>query len=276
MTAIDSESLTSGFFTEFCLFLAMVFIDTHAHLYLSDFDQDRSAMLEAAQKAGVEQFLLPAIDSETHAVLVAMEEQFAQCRAMMGVHPCSIKADYQSELSIARDWWSKRDFIAVGEIGLDFFWDKTFVDQQYEAFRVQIEWALEKKVPIVIHSRNACLECVQVIKEYKGRGLTGVFHCFSGSAEETREIIKLGFYLGIGGVLTYKNAGLGAVLADVPLEHIVLETDAPYLTPVLFRGKRNESSYLRLVADKLAEVKAITIEQVAQVTTQNARVLFNL
>jgi TatD DNase family protein len=130
-------------------------------------------------------------------------------------------------------------------------------------------------MPVVIHSRNACLECVQVIKEYKGRGLTGVFHCFSGSAEEAREIIKLGFYLGIGGVLTYKNAGLGAVLAEVPLQHIILETDAPYLTPVPFRGKRNESSYLRLVAEKLAEVKAITIEQVAQVTTQNARALFN-
>ncbi|MBM3915209.1 MAG: TatD family deoxyribonuclease [Sphingomonadales bacterium] len=254
----------------------MFFIDTHAHLYLSDFEQDRSAMLEAAQKAGVEQILLPAIDSETHAALVAMEEQFAQCRAMMGVHPCSVKTDHQSELSIARDWWSQRDFIAVGEIGLDFYWDKTFVDQQYEAFRVQIEWALEKKVPVVIHSRNACLECVQVIKEYKGRGLTGVFHCFSGSAEEAREIIKLGFYLGIGGVLTYKNAGLGAVLADVPLQHIILETDAPYLTPVPFRGKRNESSYVRLVAEKLAEVKTITIEQVAQVTTQNAHALFNL
>lgn len=254
----------------------MYFIDTHAHLYLPDFDQDRAAMLEKAHKAGVEQFLLPAIDAETHAALVAMEEQFAQCRAMMGVHPCSVKADYQIELAIAQDWWRQRDFIAVGEIGLDFYWNKTYVDQQYEAFRVQIEWALEKKVPVVIHSRNACLECVRVIKEFKGRGLSGVFHCFSGSLEEAREIIKLGFYLGIGGVLTYKNAGLGAVLADVPLEHIILETDAPYLTPVPFRGKRNESSYLRLVADKLAEVKAITTEQVAQVTTQNARTLFKL
>ena len=254
----------------------MLLIDSHAHLYLADFEQDRSAMLENARLAGVEQILLPAIDSETHAALVAMEEQFSQCKAMMGVHPCSIKADYQSELSIARDWWNKRDFIAVGEIGLDFYWDKTFVDQQYDAFRLQIEWALEKKVPIVIHSRNACLECVQVIKEYKGRGLTGVFHCFSGSIEEAREIIKLGFYLGIGGVLTYKNAGLGAVLADVPLEHIMLETDAPYLTPVPNRGKRNESAYLALVATKLAEVKAVSVEQIAQITTHNARMLFSL
>ena len=254
----------------------MLLIDSHAHLYLADFEQDRSAMLENARLAGVEQILLPAIDSETHAALVAMEEQFSQCKAMMGVHPCSIKADYQSELSIGRDWWNKRDFIAVGEIGLDFYWDKTFVDQQYDAFRLQIEWALEKKVPIVIHSRNACLECVQVVKEYKGRGLTGVFHCFSGSIEEAREIIKLGFYLGIGGVLTYKNAGLGAVLADVPLEHIMLETDAPYLTPVPNRGKRNESAYLTLVATKLAEVKAVSVEQIAQITTHNARMLFSL
>lgn len=254
----------------------MFLIDTHAHLYLADFNQDRAAMLESARLAGVEQILLPAIDSETHAALVDMDEQFVQCRAMMGVHPCSIKEDYQQELSIAREWWSKREFVAVGEIGLDFYWDKTFKDQQYDAFRLQIEWAIEKKVPIVIHSRNACLECVQVIKEYKSQGLTGVFHCFSGSLEEAREIIKLGFYLGIGGVLTYKNAGLGAVLADVPLEHIMLETDAPYLTPVPNRGKRNESAYLTLVATKLAEVKAVSVEQIAQITTHNARMLFSL
>lgn len=264
------------FFAEFCGSGFMILIDTHAHLYLSDFDQDRASMLQAAHAAGVEQILLPAIDSETHAALVEMEQQFPSCKAMMGVHPCSVKDDYQKELSIARDWWNKKDFIAVGEIGLDFYWDKTFVEQQYDAFRSQIEWAIEKKVPIVIHSRNACLECVQVIKEYKGRGLTGVFHCFSGSLEEAREIIKLGFYLGIGGVLTYKNAGLGAVLTEIPLEHIMLETDAPYLTPVPFRGKRNESAHVQLVATKLAEVKGESLQRVAQCTTQNARLLFSL
>jgi TatD DNase family protein len=151
-------------------------------------------MLENARLAGVEQILLPAIDSETHAALVAMEEQFSQCKAMMGVHPCSIKADYQSELSIARDWWNKRDFIAVGEIGLDFYWDKTFVDQQYDAFRLQIEWALEKKVPIVIHSRNACLECVQVVKEYKGRGLTGVFGKYRRGPRDHQTGILFGYW----------------------------------------------------------------------------------
>lgn len=254
----------------------MLLIDTHTHLYLKEFDDDRASMLSSAAQAGVGQLLLPAIDAETHDAMITMEQQYAQCKAMMGVHPCSVKADYQRELDIAKDWFNKRDFVAVGEIGLDFYWDKTFSEEQYAAFRIQIEWAIEKKLPIVIHSRNACLECVQVIKEYRGQGVTGVFHCFSGSLEEAREIIKLGFYLGIGGVLTYKNAGVAQVVAQLPLEHIVLETDAPYLTPVPYRGKRNESAYLRLIAEKLAEIKNESLEQVAQITTANARVLFAL
>ena len=254
----------------------MLLIDSHTHLYLKEFDHDRASMLSSAAQAGVGQLLLPAIDAETHDAMIAMEQQYAQCKAMMGVHPCSVKADYHRELDIAKDWFSKRDFVAVGEIGLDFYWDKTFSEEQYAAFRIQIEWAIEKKLPIVIHSRNACLECVQVIKEYGGQGVTGVFHCFSGSLEEAREIIKLGFYLGIGGVLTYKNAGVTQVVAQLPLEHIVLETDAPYLTPVPYRGKRNESAYLRLIAEKLAELKNESLEQVAQITTANARVLFAL
>ncbi len=254
----------------------MLLIDSHTHLYLKEFDDDRASMLSSAAQAGVGQLLLPAIDAETHDAMIAMEQQYTQCKAMMGVHPCSVKADYHRELDIAKDWFNKRDFVAVGEIGLDFYWDKTFSEEQYAAFRIQIEWAIEKKLPIVIHSRNACLECVQVIKEYRGQGVTGVFHCFSGSLEEAREIIKLGFYLGIGGVLTYKNAGVAQVVAQLPLEHIVLETDAPYLTPVPYRGKRNESAYLRLIAEKLAEIKNESLEQVAQITTANARVLFAL
>lgn len=254
----------------------MLLIDSHTHLYLKEFDDDRASMLSSAAQAGVGQLLLPAIDAETHDAMIAMEQQYTQCKAMMGVHPCSVKADYHRELDIAKDWFNKRDFVAVGEIGLDFYWDKTFSEEQYAAFRIQIEWAIEKKLPIVIHSRNACLECVQVIKEYRGQGVTGVFHCFSGSLEEAREIIKLGFYLGIGGVLTYKNAGVAQVVAQLPLEHIVLETDAPYLTPVPYRGKRNESAYLRLIAEKLAELKNESLEQVAQITTANARVLFAL
>jgi TatD DNase family protein len=249
-------------------------IDTHAHLYLAEFELDRSMMLERAKQAGIEKIFLPAIDSSTHTSLLQMETDFPWCKAMMGVHPCSIKENYQEELAIAQQYWDKRNFVAVGEIGLDFYWDRTFEKEQYEAFRIQIEWALEKNVPIVIHSRQSTLDCVRVLKEYKNSALRGVFHCFSGSLEEAQEIIKLGFYLGIGGVITYKNAGLGAVLEKIDLSHLVVETDAPYLTPAPHRGKRNESSYISLIAEKIATVKAEKEGKVAEITTQNAENLF--
>jgi TatD DNase family protein len=250
-------------------------IDTHAHLYLAEFELDRSMMLERAKQAGIEKIFLPAIDSSTHTSLLQMETDFPWCKAMMGVHPCSIKKNYQEELAIAQQYWDKRNFVAVGEIGLDFYWDRTFEKEQYEAFRIQIEWALEKNVPIVIHSRQSTLDCVRVLKEYKNSALRGVFHCFSGSLEEAQEIIKLGFYLGIGGVITYKNAGLGAVLEKIDLAHLVVETDAPYLTPAPHRGKRNESSYISLIAEKIATVKAEKEGKVAEITTQNAENLFS-
>lgn len=252
------------------------FIDTHTHLYLDEFDNDRAAMLERARLAGVNQFYLPAIDSTTHDALITMETTFPFCKAMMGVHPCSIKENFQEELAIAQQYWEKRNFVAVGEIGLDFYWDRTFEKEQYEAFRIQIEWALAKNVPIVIHSRQSTLACVQVLKEYKNSALRGVFHCFSGSLEEAQEIIKLGFYLGIGGVITYRNAGLGAVIKKIDLTHLVVETDAPYLTPVPHRGKRNESSYISLIAEKIGEVKGVKLDEVAKITTQNAENLFSL
>lgn len=249
-------------------------IDTHAHLYLAEFELDRSMMLDRAKQAGIEKIFLPAIDSSTHTSLLQMETDFPWCKAMMGVHPCSIKENYQEELAIAQQYWDKRNFVAVGEIGLDFYWDRTFEKEQYEAFRIQIEWALEKNVPIVIHSRQSTLDCVRVLKEYKNSALRGVFHCFSGSLEEAQEIIKLGFYLGIGGVITYKNAGLGAVIEKLDLAHLVVETDAPYLTPAPHRGKRNESSYISLIAEKIATVKAEKEGKVAEITTQNAENLF--
>ncbi|MEY3324794.1 MAG: hypothetical protein RLZ11_1108 [Bacteroidota bacterium] len=249
-------------------------IDTHAHLYLADFELDRSMMLDRAKQAGIEKIFLPAIDSSTHTSLLQMETDFPWCKAMMGVHPCSIKENYQEELAIAQQYWDKRNFVAVGEIGLDFYWDRTFEKEQYEAFRIQIEWALEKNVPIVIHSRQSTLDCVRVLKEYKNSALRGVFHCFSGSLEEAQEIIKLGFYLGIGGVITYKNAGLGAVIEKLDLAHLVVETDAPYLTPAPHRGKRNESSYISLIAEKIATVKDEKEGKVAEITTQNAENLF--
>ena len=251
-------------------------IDTHAHLYLPEFESDRVAMLERARNEGVEKIYLPAIDAATHDSMIALEHSFPACRAMMGVHPCSVKANYQEELAVAKSWWDKRSFVAVGEIGLDFYWDRSFEKEQYIAFRTQIDWALEKKVPIVIHSRQSTLACVEVLKEYKQTGLTGIFHCFSGSLEEAQEIIKLGVLLGIGGVLTYKNAGVAAVVEKLPLEHIVLETDAPYLTPVPHRGKRNESAYIRIIAEKIAALKGVSIDEVAEKTTQNANKLFAL
>lgn len=249
-------------------------IDTHAHLYLADFDTDRAEMLLRLQEAGVHRVFLPAIDSTTHESMINLEDSHPFCKAMMGVHPCSIKSNYREELDKAKKWWNNRSFIAVGEIGLDFYWDRTFEKEQYLAFREQIDWALEKGVPIVIHSRNATLACVEVLKEYKNTSLKGVFHCFSGSLEEAREILKLGFYLGIGGVLTYKNAGIAQVVEQLPLDQIILETDAPYLTPVPHRGKRNESSYVTLVAEKIATLKRMTYEEVARLTTQNAESLF--
>jgi TatD DNase family protein len=249
-------------------------IDTHTHLYLPEFDADRSAMLARARAVGVEAFYLPAIDSATHTVMIQLEQEAGDCKAMMGLHPCSVKENYKEELAIAEKWWEEQSFIAVGEIGLDFYWDRTFEKEQYVALRQQIEWAIFKNVPVVIHSRNATLACVQVVKEYTGKNLRGVFHCFSGSLEEAHEIMKLGFYLGIGGVLTYKNAGLSAVLEKLPLDQVILETDAPYLTPVPHRGKRNESAYITLVAEKLAAIKGISLAEVRSITSTNAKKLF--
>lgn len=253
----------------------MTIIDTHTHLYVKAFKQDIDAVVERALAEGVERFYLPAIDSSETEAMLALEERFpGKCIAMMGLHPCSVKEDYEKELAEVADWLTKRPFVAVGEIGLDFYWDKTFAEQQYIAFRQQIEWALQYNLPIVIHTRNAMQETINVVKEYKGRGLKGIFHCFSGSYESAVQIINAGFYLGIGGVLTYKNAGLPEVLAQIGLEHLVLETDAPYLTPVPFRGKRNESSYLKYVIEKLAETKGETVETIAAITTANAQKIF--
>ncbi len=234
-------------------------------------------MLQRAISAGVGRFYLPAIDSSVIENMLQMELDYPEhCFAMMGLHPCSVKEDYKNELAIAAAWLEKRRFIAVGETGLDFYWDKTFVPQQYEAFETQVQWARNLGIPVVIHSRESTPECIDVIKKMQDGNLRGVFHCFGGSLEEAKAITDLGFCLGIGGVLTYKNSGLGAVLAQLPLDNIVLETDAPYLSPVPLRGKRNESAYLSYIADKLASVKQISVSEVMQVTTANAEQLFGI
>jgi TatD DNase family protein len=251
-------------------------IDTHCHLYATEFNEDIHQVVKRAEDEKVFKIYLPAIDSTTHDVMVATEEKYPQkCFAMMGLHPCYVKDNYLQELQLVEQWLDKRKFAAIGEIGLDFYWDKTYVAEQQFTFRRQIEIAIQYKLPIVIHTRKAMAETIGVVKEYAAKGITGIFHCFSGSYEEAVKIIDMGFYLGIGGVVTYKNAGLAQVLQKIDLKHLVLETDAPYLTPVPFRGKRNESSYLKYIVEKLAVVKNTTVDEIALVTTANAQQLFS-
>jgi len=255
----------------------MSLIDTHSHIYLPEFDEDRVIMLERAEKEGVRKILMPAIDTGTHTAMIELEKDHPSfCQAMMGVHPCSIKGNYEDELKAAREWLEKRPFKAVGEIGLDFYWDKTFTKEQYAAFHEQAGWALHYDLPIVIHSRNSIDECIEVITEHQKGKLKGVFHCFSGNTEQAKKAIALGFYLGIGGVVTFKNSGLDKVMEEISLDHVVLETDAPYLAPVPFRGKRNEPAYLKYVVEKLAEIKKMDVKEIASVTTANAEKLFGL
>ena len=253
----------------------MQLIDTHTHLYLKQFDEDRDAMIQRAFEQEVEAFYLPNIDSTTIDDLLALEKAYPEhCFAMMGLHPCSVKENYKEELAIVKEWLDKRPFCAVGEIGIDLYWDKTFFEEQKEAFLTQIEWAVELDIPIVIHSRESTDIIIDILREVKQPRLRGIFHCFGGSVEQAEAIIDLGFLLGIGGVVTFKKSGLDKTMEQISLDHVVLETDSPYLAPTPYRGKRNESAYVRLVAQKLAEVKALTLEEVARQSTANALKLF--
>jgi TatD DNase family protein len=255
----------------------MRLIDTHCHLYNKEFANDMAETIQRAEKEGVEKFYLPAVDSGSFEDLLALEERYpGKCVGMTGLHPCSVKGDYISELKLVEEWLGRRPWVAVGEIGLDFYWDRTFKQQQYEAFHRQTEWALQYDIPIVIHSRDSMAESIGVVREHQKGKLKGIFHCFGGDVESARQIIDLGFYLGIGGVVTYKNSGLPATLQEIDLKYLVLETDAPYLSPAPFRGKRNESSYLKYVVHKLAEVKGVDVEDVARITTENAQKIFGM
>jgi TatD DNase family protein len=253
---------------------SMGYIDSHAHIYLPEFDADRNAVIERAQKSGVSTILLPAIDSSTHENMVAVEKQYSNCLSMIGLHPCSVTNDPSKELEIVKNWLQQRSFIAIGEIGLDFYWDKTFTEQQYDAFHQQMSLASAAGLPVCIHSRNATQECIDVVKQYKK--VKGVFHCFSGDLEQANEIISIEWMLGIGGVLTFKNAGLDKIISKTGIGSVILETDAPYLAPVPFRGKRNESSYLELVWKKLSELLGKTPEEIRDITTSNCKRLFKL
>ena len=272
MTQVASTGKCYIFFVFLCF---MKFVDTHTHLYLKEFSGDIDTVIQRAETEGVERFYLPAIDSSETSALFELEKKFVgKCIAMAGLHPCSVKEDYKEELGKVREMLAQRDFAAIGETGLDFYWDTSFTKEQYESLHQQAEWALQYNLPLVLHTRQAMQETIDVIKTYYGKGLQGIFHCFSGTLQNAKDITALSFYLGIGGVITYKNSGLAEVIRQVELEHIVLETDAPYLAPVPFRGKRNESSYIKYVAQKIAEIKNISIEEVAQQTSKNAEKIF--
>jgi TatD DNase family protein len=254
----------------------MILTDTHTHLYSKEFDADRNVLIEKAMAVGVKRFFLPNVDSESIPGMFQVEKQFSStCFAMMGLHPCSVNANYQRELQVVQYWLSKRKFVAVGEIGIDLYWDKTFFVQQQDAFRTQIQLARKYNLPYVIHSRNSFNEVMEIVNEFRDDTIKAIFHCFSGNVQQAEQVIATGsFKLGIGGVVTFKNSGLDKVVEAIDLKHLVLETDAPYLAPVPYRGKRNEPDYLLLVAKKIAEIKNISVEEVAVVTTKNSVEVF--
>jgi TatD DNase family protein len=252
-------------------------IDTHTHLFSTEFDADRDLIIQNALDAGVSKMLLPNVDLDSIAGMHELAKKFPQqCYPMMGLHPCSVTENWEADLSIIKSWLDKESYCAVGEIGIDLYWEKSTLEFQKKAFRQQIQWAKEKKLPIVIHVREAFVETFEIVDELNDENLTGVFHCFTGNLEQANHILKYGgFKLGIGGVVTFKNGGLDKVLPHIDLEHLVLETDSPYLAPVPYRGKRNESSYLKIIAEKLAELKEVSFETVDSITTQNAIALFS-
>ena len=257
----------------------MKLIDTHSHLYSSEFDQDRTAVVKAAISAGINTILLPNISSEYTKGMNSLCAEFPDnCFAMMGLHPCDAKEEtLSSELSHVEEELAKGNYIAVGEIGLDLYWDKSTLAIQKKAFIHQIELAKKHNLPIAIHVRDSFSEAIEIIESLNDKSLRGVFHCFTGNVEDAQRVINLGgFYLGIGGVLTFKNSGLDTTIKEINITHLILETDSPYLAPAPFRGKRNESKYIVNIAEKLAEVHQISIEEVAKITTENAKILFRL
>ncbi len=253
-------------------------IDTHTHLYSEEFDQDRKETIERALNKGVSKFFLPAIDSETHEKMLALESEFPnQIYSMMGIHPCYVKPEtWENELIIIENYLNQRHFPAIGEIGIDLHWDKTTLDIQIKAFEKQIDWAIERDLPIVIHTRESFNETFEVLERKKHPKLRGIFHCFSGNLEQAKHAIDLNFILGIGGVVTFKNGKIDQFLNEIPLEKIVLETDSPYLAPVPHRGKRNESGYLDLVAGKLVDVYGKDFAEIDSITTENALQIFKI
>ena len=255
----------------------MIITDTHTHLYSESFDEDRDEMIQRAIDANVERFFIPAIDSTYADRMYDLEKSFPDhVHLMMGLHPTHVQENYKSELQFIENQFQQRDFIAVGEIGIDLYWDKSTLKIQQEAFRHQIQLAKKYKLPIVIHCREAFDEVFEILEEEKGEDLFGIFHCFTGTLEHAKKAISYNLKLGIGGVVTFKNGKIDKFLAEIPLKHIVLETDAPYLAPTPFRGKRNESSYIINVAEKLAEIYNMSLAEIAEITTQNSKDIFGI
>lgn len=254
----------------------MILIDTHAHIYLPEFKDDLANVITRAEESGTKTVYMPNIDHTSTDAMLEIEHHYPHlCKAMAGLHPCSVKKHFERELYKVEAMLSERTFAAIGETGLDFYWDTTFAEQQKESLKIQINWAKQYKLPIVLHTRNSFRETMDIIHEEKDDHLTGVFHCFTGTTEEAKEVTEAGFFLGIGGVVTFKNGGLDKVLSEIDFNYVVAETDSPYLAPVPHRGKRNEPSYLSIIIQKIAELKKISMEEAAQITTENAIRLFS-
>ena len=255
----------------------MKLTDTHCHLFLPEFDADRAETIRRALDSEITRIFLPNVDSGTSEQLLGLANTYpAYCFPMMGLHPTSVEEDYRQELDHVANRLAKHHFYGIGEIGIDLYHDQTFKSEQEDAFTTQIQWADELNLPVVIHTRNSFHETIRLLDRAHVDNLTGIFHCFTGSSDEAKEVINRGFYLGIGGVLTFKNSGLAEVISRVDPKHLVLETDAPYLAPAPKRGKRNEPSYLRYTAKKLAEITGLSFQQIAEITTTNSLKIFNL
>jgi TatD DNase family protein len=255
----------------------MKFIDTHTHIYLPEFDADREAAVERSLSSGVEKLLMPNIDISSIDAMLEVAARFPGiCIPMMGLHPTSVKEDFADQLEKMEDKWGNHNFIAVGEIGIDLYWDKSFAEQQKIALRRQIIFSVERRLPVVIHARESFPEVFEVLEEFRGKGLMGVMHAFTGSGNDAERATGLGLYLGIGGIVTFKNSGLDATLKSVSPQNLILETDSPYLAPVPHRGKRNESSYIPLINRKLAEIYAIQEDEMAGILFENTNRLFRI
>ncbi|MCG9658558.1 TatD family hydrolase [Vibrio mediterranei] len=252
-------------------------IDTHAHIYATEFDNDRDEVVQRARAAGIEHILLPNIDLESIEPMLATEAAYPEvCRSMMGLHPCYVDGDVEQTLKTIYSWFDKHNFIAVGEIGIDLYWDKTYKAEQERAFITQLNWAKELDLPVVVHTRDSIEETLALLKGEQDGNLSGVFHCFGGNLDEAKAINDLGFHLGLGGVSTFKNSGMDKVIPELDLDWVILETDCPYLAPVPHRGKRNEPAYTELVLKRIADVRTMSEQQILDITTQNAKSLFRL